>query len=351
MKKAFKIIGLLLFLFILAFVARVLITTGFFRKIQPQFDGKILASIPLKGAEDMMVSYQDSFLLVSSTDRSNFDGTHKEEGDLFFIDLKTNDYKPVNLTESFTSHFSPHGISMIKKDSAYLVMAINHTPDSHFIEVFELRDEKMKHLRTLSDPTMISPNDLVIVSENQVYFTNDHKYAKGFKKSVEEYSGLSIANAILFDGENYREVADGIAYANGINIDMHRSLLYVASPRNFHVKVYSMNTEGDLAFIENIPCKTGVDNIEMDEQGRLWIGAHPNLLRFGSYATSKKETAPSEIIRIEYREKGNYKVDKIYVEKGDTMSGSSVAVPFGNRIFTGNVMDDAFLVLERNTKE
>ena len=182
--------------------------------------------------------------------------------------------------------------------------------------------------------------------ENRFYFTNDHKYKNGLQRLAEDYLGLSISNVIYFDGENYSEVANGIAYANGINIDSKRGLVFVASVRGFLVKVYQKNEDHSLTFIENINCKTGVDNIEFDTENNLWIGAHPNLLHFTAYAKGDKGMSPSEIIRINYIEKGNYTVEQIYVEEGNTMSASTVAAPFGNLILTGNVMDKHFLILE-----
>lgn len=198
---------------------------------------------------------------------------------------------------------------------------------------------------------MIQPNDLVMLDENRFYFTNDHGYTEGLARLAEEYMGLAVSNVVYFDGQNYREVAKGIAYANGINFDPERNLLFVASPRKFLVKVYTIREDGSLSFIENIPCGTGVDNIEFDEQGNIWIGAHPNLLRFNAYRKGKKEIAPSEIIKIAYRGKGDYSVKQIYVEEGQNMSGSTVAAIFGDLIFTGNVMDDEFLILKRNQTE
>lgn len=345
--RAFKKILLLQFIILLVFVAYTLISTGLFRTIEPHFNGKILKEIPLKGAEDIVISRSDSFAIISATNRQMYPPKEKETGGLYMIDLKQNNYEPILLTGSFKSSFAPHGIDIYKKDSSYIVMAISHTLTEHFIEIFELRGTTLTPLKTLQDVSMISPNDLVIINENEFYFTNDHGYTKGLGKLAEEYLGLSVSNVIQYNNGNYKEVANGIAYANGINFDKKRNLIYVASVRNFQVQVYSKAADGKLSFIENIPCGTGVDNIDLDAAGHLWIGAHPNLLKFKAYAKNNQPTSPSEIIKIDYRSEGDYTVDKIYEEKGDKMSGSSVAAPFGNLIFTGNVMDDEFLILER----
>ncbi|NER18088.1 SMP-30/gluconolactonase/LRE family protein [Spongiivirga citrea] len=348
--RIFKRVILFLLLILLVFVGNILFSTGYFRTIEPKFNGQILKRIPIKGAEDITVSQLDSFALISATDRSIYPPTSEEKGGLYLLDLKTDNYIPIPLTDTFGKSFAPHGISFFKKDSSYQVMAISHTAQGHSIELFRLDSTTLSHIKTIKHPTMVSPNDVVMVDENRFYFTNDHKYTEGIGRFFEEYGGRAISNVIYFDGNDYREVADGIAYANGINYDRDRKLMYVASPRGFLVKVYSRQEDGSLNFIEDIDCNTGVDNIELDENGNLWIGAHPNLLRFGAYAKGKKETAPSEIIKISYRNKGDYEVEKIYVEDGSEMSASTVAAPFGNLIFTGNVKDDKFLILERNTK-
>ncbi len=347
MRKA-KRITLLIVVLIIAFVAHTLISTGYFRTIENQFDGTVIKKIPLPGVEDITISRIDSFALISSTNRLIYPPKEEEQGGLYAVELKSGNFNVTHLTASLKKPFAPHGISMFKKDSTYKIMAVNHTLKGHSIEVFSMNNTTLTHEKTLTDPSLISPNDLVMIDENRFYFTNDHGYTKGVGKFFEEYGGLSVSNVIYFDGKKFIEAANGIGYANGINFDPKRNLLYVASPRRFHIKVYSRNPDGSLDFIEDIPCGTGVDNIEIDNQGNLWSGAHPNLLRFKAYAKGKKETAPSEIIKVEYRGNNDYTVEKIYVEDGKTMSGSSVATPFKDFILTGNVMDNKFLILKTN---
>ncbi|AXT56456.1 hypothetical protein D1815_12040 [Aquimarina sp. AD1] len=346
MKLLTKRIALSLLLILLIFVVHILISTGFFRSVENNFEGTVLKEISIKGAEDITVNISEGFALISSTNREIYPPIMEEKGALYFMDLKDNSFNLTNLTSSFNKPFAPHGISMIKKDSTYTIMAINHTPKGHSIEVFSMQDKNLIHKKTLKHPSLISPNDLVLIDENRFYITNDHKYTDGFGKILEEYLGLSISNVLYYDGENYIEVADGIAYANGINFDRKRNLLYVASPRAFLVKAYTKKDDGTLEFIEDIPCNTGVDNIEIDSEGNLWIGAHPNLLRFGSYAKGKKETSPSEIIKITYNGKNDYTIKQQYTDDGTGMSGSTVATPYKNLIITGNVMDDHFLILK-----
>ena len=351
MKKSLKKRVLLsIFVLLILFIINIFWSTGFFRAIENKFEGEIFKKINLTGAEDISISKIDSFAIISSTNRKSFPNTEQETGGLYFLDLKTKNYDPIHLTENFKRPFAPHGISIFKKDSVNVIAAINHTKEGEFIEIFELIGAKFTHKKTLKHDFIFSPNDIVLLDENRFYFTNDHKYKDGIQRLAEDYLGLSISNVIYFDGMNYIEVANKIAFANGINIDLKRGLVFVASVRGFLVKVYQQNEDHSLAFIENIYCNTGVDNIEFDSENNLWIGAHPSLLHFNFYANNNKEISPSEIIKINYIEKGNYSIEQIYIEDGNTMSGSSVAAPFGNLILTGNVMDEHLLILKKGNK-
>lgn len=329
------------------YVANIFISTGSFRTIENKFDGNILKEIKLPGAED--ISIVDDFAIISSTARNKFPNTKQEIGGLYLLDLKSTEYKPIHLTKNFAKPFAPHGISIYKQDNIYTIAAINHTKEGEFIEIFQLINKELTHLKTLQNELIFSPNDIVLLDENKFYFTNDHKYKDGFPRLAEDYLGLAVSSVVYFDGKNYKQVADGIAYANGINLDKKRNLLFVASPRGFLIKVYKKNTDNSITFIEDIDCKTGVDNIEFDAKGNLWIGAHPNLMHFASYAKGDEEISPSEIIKINYKEKGTYIIEQVYMEDGSKMSASTVAATFENLILLGNVMDDKLLILKRNS--
>ena len=339
---------LLVVILLIGYVAHIFTSTGYFRTIENKFEGNILNKINIVGAEDIIVSRKDSFAIVSSTDRFAFPSEAQETGGLYLIDLKYEDFKTTHLTKDFDRPFAPHGISMFQRDSIYTIAAISHTTDGEFIEFFELVGDDFKHTKTIQNELIFSPNDLVLLDENRFYVTNDHKYKEGLGRLAEDYLGLAISNVIYTDGENYTEVADGIAYANGINFDVARNLLFVASPRGFLMKVYEPKEDGSLNFVEDIDCGTGVDNIEFDVDGNIWIGCHPNLLEFAAYAKGKKEKSPSEIIKIDYHGKGDYGIEQIYMEDGSEMSASTVAATFGNLIFVGNVMDKHFLILEQS---
>ncbi|MCF8276246.1 MAG: SMP-30/gluconolactonase/LRE family protein [Flavobacteriales bacterium] len=341
---------LLLFvlLTIIGFALYTFISTGFFRSVENDFNGQTVLEIPIKGAEDITISAADSFAIVSATARLAFPPSEQEHGGLYYMELKSGNFVLTHLTPDFGKDFAPHGISMFKRDSVYTIAVVNHMMDEHSIEIFTLVGKKLTHIRTEKSTKLVSPNDVVLLDENRFYVTNDHGNAHGFGRLLEDYGNWAASNVLYFDGQQFTEAAEGISFANGINFDPKRNLVFVASPRRFLIKVYAKADDNSLSFVEDIPCGTGVDNIEFDNEGNLWVGCHPNLLRFTAYATGKKETSPSEVLKIAYRGKGDYTVESMYTNDGSQVSATSVAAPFGNLLFVGNVKDDEMLILKRD---
>jgi arylesterase/paraoxonase len=342
MKKALLIVAVII-VAVLAFVGYTFYSTGFFRTIQPLGTDKIIQKVPLPGVEDIAIDREGRFIILSS------DG-NPSQGGLYMMRLDDLSTSPFLLSQNFKETFYPHGISMLKlSDEKHRIWAINHASSKHTIEVFDLFEtDSLVFVETLQDDLMISPNDVVALSENELYYTNDHGNTSYLGVLAENYLGLRASNVVHVNNGSYRIVARDIAYANGINYDQDRSLMFVASPRDFIVKVYGRGENGDLAFVENIDAGTGVDNIEFDKDGALWIGCHPSLLSFTSYAAGKKPFSASEVIKINYNGKGDYTQETLYLDDGANMAAATVAPYYEGKVFVGNVMDDHFLILDIN---
>jgi arylesterase/paraoxonase len=336
----------LLVLLVLAggYFVTIMYSTGFFRKIENRSFGKTVAEIPLPGPEDLTIDYESGLMFISSFDRAGDVRGEDPTGGIFLLDLNTPNYEPLRLDDGLGKGFHPHGIHLLKIDSiTSRLLVVNHQNGKHTIELFEfIRDDHFAHLRTFKDPLIVSPNDIVAMDADRFYFTNDHGKTEGLGLLAENYLGLPFSGVVYFDGETFREVADGISYANGITHKDHKQLL-VASPRKFKLLTYDILPDGSLSKTGEQEMSSGIDNLEWDKEGNLWTGAHPNLLRFAAYAKLKKTTSPSEIIKI-----SNGQMSSIYLNDGTEISGSTIAVPFGNRVFVGNVMDEKILVIEKD---
>lgn len=350
MKKTRIIIGIIV-VFLIAFVANILISTGFFRTIENKSNYEIAAKIPIAGVEDLTVDRLDNFAIFISYPRAaERDGKPFETG-IYFLDLNNENFQPKLISQDFKAPFLPHGIDLIQLDSNHHKLFVINHGEGESIEVFDLYNkDSLVHDKTLEDELIYSANDIVAINEHEFYFTNDHYYTNKLGTLAENYLGLSKCETVYFDGNNYRVVDNNLAYANGINYDEKRNLMFIASPRGFLINVYEREKSGDLKYIESIDCGTGVDNIEFDETGNVWVGCHPSLLAFEAFNKGKSDTSPSELIKIDYRKKGDYDIESVYMNDGSELGASTVAGVYKDLIFVGTVLDEYFLIF-RNSKQ
>ncbi|MGH7819060.1 MAG: SMP-30/gluconolactonase/LRE family protein, partial [Candidatus Binatia bacterium] len=197
------------------------------------------------------------------------------------------------------------------------------------------------HRRTIADPLLVSPNDLHALDHERFFVTNDHANPPGLARTIEEYFRREIANVLYYDGSSFRVAADGIAMPNGVNASPDGRSLYVASTLSGSIRLFDLDpATGGLSPKGRIDVGSGVDNIDVDAAGRIWIGAHPKLLTFVRHTSDAAELSPSQVLRIDPASRS---VEEVYLDLGSGISGSSVAAFHDGRMLVGPVLDPKFL--------
>ena len=326
-------------------VVDLLIDTGQFKTLQPHFSGNCVEVAGISGPEDITIHPGKRIAYISSTDRWALDQGDAGRGAIFSYDLNQDQPKPVMMQHDFSGDFNPHGISLfVDKQGVERLFVVNHFNGQHSIEVFQPVDNRLIHLQTLQDPMMLSPNDIVAVGLNQFYFTNDHVYANGLMRIIEDYGRLKLANLIYYDGSSYKEAAAGFSYANGINVSPDGEKLYLTATTERILYVFKRDIpSGSLDLEAEIELGTGGDNIEIDAKGDIWIGAHPQLLKFVGHASDSSKLSPSQVLRIKQDSHGDFALEEIYLNNGKELSGSSVAAAVEGRLLIGAVFEHRFL--------
>jgi arylesterase/paraoxonase len=317
---------------------------GQFKTLTPHFDGTCRPVAGVVGAEDLTIHPRTGVVYLSSCDRRAVFAGGPAHGALFAYDLNAPDARPVNLTPDAGPDFCPHGLSLyVAPDGASTLFVIVHTQGRHTIEVYDASPTALVHRGTLSDPLLVAPNDLLAASPTELYVTNDHRYAAGFLRTVEDYTRQPWANVVHWDGHRFSEAAGGIRLANGINMSADGKTVYVAATIGQAIREYDREpSSGALRFRDEIPVGTGVDNIEMDADGSLWIGAHPQLLTLVGYMGGRNPRAPSQILHVTPAASGA-RVEEAYLDLGEHLSAASVGAVHGRRLVIGPIADDKFL--------
>jgi len=343
MKKI--LVGLaVLVLLVLGWLLQLMWVSGEFEPLEPHFAGQCREVGGLVGPEDITIHPRTGVAYISAYNRRAAPG-EPGRGAIYAYDLEAPRPRLVNLTPDMDADFRPHGIFLyVDEEAGDVLYVVNHAGGRHTIEVFDLVAGGLRKRTTLADPLIVSPNDVAAAGSDRLYVTNDHGYPEGFMRVVEEFGRLAVSNVVYFDGSQFSVAADGIAYANGINLSRDGRTVYVASPTSLAVHVYARDPDsGGLSFVESIDAASGVDNIEVDEEGNLWIGSHPRLLRVRAHGADPSKFSPSQVLRISRGPEGRYVVSEIYLGLGDQLSASSVAAVRGKRLLIGAIFDPRFL--------
>ena len=338
-----------LLIFIVGFLTfKTFSDSGAFKSITPHYNGNCLKIKNVSGPEDITISKNGLAFISCDNRRATLAGAHVQ-GSIFLYDLNNTLPKLINLTKHVNFEFHPHGISIYENENEVFIFVVNHRLIENTIEVFKLLKSKLIHQDTIRDSLLISPNDIIAINQNQFYVTNDHGNSSNLGKLFEDYLQLSKSNVVYFNGYKFDIVVSDLKYANGINLNKNKTKVYVAETTGRRISIYNRDKiSNKLLYEHSIHLNSGVDNIEIDNKGSLWIGSHPQVLKFVKHAKNKVNNSPSQVIKIDYIDKNDYMVHEVYLDNGSELSGSSVASIYKNILLIGAVFSDYFLICDNN---
>lgn len=325
------------------FLLDTLIDGGAFREITPHYHGECATISNVVGVEDITIDHTSGFAYLSAHDRRNFD----QNGQIYVYrpgSLAT----PLPLAHDFNGQFRPHGISIWLDDAGPdRLFVINH-PDGakvgerlSTVELFEIGAGKLTHIRTVHPEAAYSLNDIAATGPDSFYATIDKGSETKMGRMLEGYGRLARGGIAYGSGDSMRRVAGDLTYPNGVQWDGAR--LYVAETTGERLVAFEQTgPEGTLKQVAETRIDSGLDNLEWDTDGNLWIGAHPAAVKFPAHGKDAANRSPSQVLKVSLTPDG-FDVLEVYLNDGNPLSGSSVAAPHLNRLLIGSVFEPFIL--------
>ena len=347
--KRILIVVLIVVLLAGLFILRTVWQSGSFKTIQNNFSGTTQTIEGLPGVEDITIDQSTGIAFLSSDDRwSAMLKKLPVKGAIYKLNLNDSVPKPVILTDNFKQDdFHPHGISLFQTpEGEKIIFVVNHRKSGNFIERFEYKNDSLQHKESISGDLIISPNDVVGVGERAFYFTNDHNEKASAWRTIKDLLTIGTGNVCYYDGYRMSKTSiEDIKYANGVNVSHDGKKLYVAATTDLKILVYDRDlASGGLTKSSEIDTNTGVDNIELDADGNLWVGCHPQLLKFLSHSKDETLISPSEIIKLTDSGEGKFQQQTIYINDGSEISASSVGAVYKRTLLIGPVFQRHFVL-------
>lgn len=355
MKRIFIVTGLVVGAFLLILVAvtgSFMIRGGAFRDVVVVDAGLCQTiRIPDGSAEDIQPDRDNNLALLSVLDRRSIVTGTAGDGTIARLSLKNDvNGSPTTIEPALASQpdvFQPHGISLFESpDGTQTLFAINHAFGAgEFIEVFEkpAGQDLFDHIQTLSSPLLISPNDLVAVGRRKFYVANDSGADNAFERGAEMMFAIGLSPLVHYDGSNFEVVVDDLKSSGGINVNLERSELYVGETIGETIRIYALNADGSLAEEKDtVAVGSGVDNIDVDPTGTLWIANHINTVALIQHFADEASPAPTQVQRISLNG-AQPTVQTVYEQDGTAHSAGSVAVRFGDALLVGSITEKQVL--------
>lgn len=319
-------------------------TAGVFRDLELQSAGICTIVTGVSGPEDHTIDPETGIVYLSGQDRRAIaQGAAPTPGAIWAYDLNDPQAVPVNLTPDADAGFLPHGISLyIGTDGARRLFVINHGNARQAVDIFDVTPTRLVKVTTVTGDLLRTPNDLVAVSPDAFYFSNDHRYLPtDAMRPLEDYLGLPLTDVGYFDGESFSVAASRVAGANGINISADGATLYLSAARSSALHVYDRDTQtAALTFRSTIGLPGLPDNIELLPDGTLLIALHPKPLALLAHFADGALDAPSNIVHVD---PATGAVETVFMSLGEDISAASTGARYGDRLIIGAIFDNKFL--------
>ncbi|MEO0613623.1 MAG: SMP-30/gluconolactonase/LRE family protein [Pseudomonadota bacterium] len=319
-----------------------------FDQVTSRFDGQCKSVAGIAGPEDIQIDFRTGFAFVSSFDRRGALAKGAKTTDLrgavhrFDLANPLDDRSWRDLTGGVPARFQPLGLHLYRDENGARLFVVNAAQKS--VELYDVHtDGTLTHLEQFTERRLSSPNDVVAVGPRAFYVTNDNNATRGTVKSnINFLFRRGTGKVLYFNGISWHEAATNIQYANGLAVNRAGDRLYVGETAGESLIDYRRDPQtGYLKLHRRIGVNAAVDNINIDEEGQLWIGAHPRPLALLRHQRDQSALAPSSVFRFD---EATDSLSEIYADDGSVLSGSSSAARLGSSLVIGALFEEKFLI-------
>jgi arylesterase/paraoxonase len=292
-------------------------------------------ALPHGGAEDVVVDDEAGVAFISNDPRH---AAGKPSGAIYAYPLSGGASVAIAMDTTPLRPFRPHGMGLFTTGNGgeRWLFVVNHGRRRDAVEIFRVDGARLVHDTTIQDPQLIRGNDVVPVGPRSFYVTNSQASRTGIGRLVENVLTQGHSSVLFYDGTRFTRVAGGLTFSNGVNVSADRRYLYVSATRGKDLRVYTRGADGRHTLVRKIHTGTGLDNIEVDSTGGLWVAAHPSLWAFIRHGTKPERPSPSQVLFFPVVD--GIPQDPVLVAEDTRLpSGASVAVPRGNQLLVGTV--------------
>ena len=323
---------------------------GSFRAVNPEFSGACRPIALAASSEDIQIDRQRGIAYLSYLDRASLYGGQEVNGSIMLLDLNLPEPAPRAAMRFDPANFRPHGLSLWQQPGRpSRLFAISHLSKlEHVVEIAELDSGGFVPRATIHDATFAHPNAIAAVGPEQFYLVNDHPRQSDGRTRLTALLRLGNGSLVFHDGAMGRILLSDLQYPVGLALSPDRSRIYIAEGTGKALRIYRRDPADGIPTLEEVvDLGTAPDNLNVDDDGIVWMAAHPKLLSFTAHAQSPEKRAPTQVLRFDPNGP-EPRLRQIYLDDGAQISAGTVAARWRDEFLIGALLDKKVLICKPN---
>lgn len=325
---------------------------GVFRAIEPAFAG-VCRTIALGGSgEDIQVDRRRGIAYLSLLNRDSVRRGEQVLGTVVLLDLNLPEPSPRAAMAYDPDAFRPHGMSLLTAASqpARLFVVSNRPDGTHTVEIAEEGSSGgFFPKETIRNAAFVRPNAIAATGERQFYLTNDTVELDTWGLARQSLFRAGHSTLVYFDGDKARIEVSDLNDPAGLALSPDASRLYVAETLAQQLRVYRRDVRtGALTLEETLDLDSAPDNLNIDDDGVVWIAARPKLLSLAAHLHDPRKRSPTQVLRFDPRSPKDARLTEIYMDDGLEISAGSAAAPWRTEFLIGAPFDQKVLFCKPN---
>ncbi|MFM1875104.1 MAG: hypothetical protein RL266_841 [Bacteroidota bacterium] len=292
------------------------------------------------GPEDMALDTLGQRLIISCSERRTTD--YSRNG-FYDYDMATGTLARLSVQDLPESiQLRPHGIDVAQVNGVRTLYCVNHEKNAadfppagrQSILVFELLDDRVVFKLQLTDPLIVSPNDVCTDQKGGIFVSID---SGKINSKWEKLMALKHSYVLHFNGEKWTQVGDKLCYANGVGVKDGR--VYITGTQENSIISYAINADGSFSDKQEIPSMKGNDNITFSGNS-LITTAHLDFLKFIGHVKAEEKPLPCVVYALDL---DSHQIDTLFLDGGSVISAASTGLVYNEKLYIAQVFNPFIL--------
>lgn len=273
-------------------------------------------------------------------------GGAERVGRIYMLSLDDPALPARDITPRMPKGFHPHGMDLLHEADGRVSLYVVNV-DNDAIEIFDLLPEGgAAHRETITDPSFIALNAVTVVGPRRFYLTTNDAGRSPLHRKLEAMLHMPLTHIVYFDGVHGTPVVKWLNHCSGLVASKDGTEIYVGEGYSRRLRVYRREpSQGKLELIRNIPLHTAPDDLEVDPDGSVWTGAHPQPYKVYRFAKDpSRPPPPSQVVRVDLAKPDAEAVEVVFQDDGTRINSSSSAARVGNLLLISSVFGSPVVV-------